>query len=71
MKKILIAAVAIASAFAAQAATFNWGGECLSSSANVDYEDVGGQGHYLASKIRQIKYFFWIREFLFSSSRIK
>ena len=34
-------------------------------------ETVGGQGHYPASKIRQIKYFFWIREFLFSSSRIK
>ena len=44
MKKILIAAVAIASAFAAQAASFTWGGECLSSSANVDYEGYANEG---------------------------
>ena len=44
MKKLMIAVAAVACAACLQAASFNWGGECLSSSGNVDYEGYANAG---------------------------
>ena len=43
MKKLMIAVATVACAAGLQAASFNWGGTCVSSSANVDYEGYANE----------------------------
>ena len=46
MKKLMIALATVAAAAGLQAATINWGGECVSSLATVDYEGYANSGSW-------------------------